>query len=204
MQLDSYKKSAVIFLATYLLLRVLPDFVFWRNLEAFYSYLFECIFVFSVYFFFKAQVRFLFLKEDLYFSFLPALIGGFLIHQLATRSGIVIPFNLSSPETIFLLLILAPILEEFIFRMALWEPLSVLFKSKSNVLILTSVLFSLGHFMAFFVVPYEYRVFVLYQTLYVILLGLACGWRRWVTGSVLSAIFLHFGFNLGFLIAAKL
>ena len=57
--------------------------------------------------------------------------------------------------------------------------------------------------MAYFAVPDEFKNFVMYQTVYVIVLGLAAGYRRLKANSVLAAILIHFGFNLGFYIASQ-
>ena len=56
--------------------------------------------------------------------------------------------------------------------------------------------------MALWTVPEQFRSFVLYQTLYVIILGLAAGWQRLRQNSILAGILLHFSFNLGFYIAS--
>ena len=88
--------------------------------------------------------------------------------------------------------------EELVFRLALWEPLKALLPSKNFVLVTSALLFSVGHLIALWAVPAEYKAFVLVQTFYVILLGLGAGYRKLKTESVLSAILVHFGFNLGF------
>lgn len=187
----------------YLISRLALD-SFWQQVSPYYAYAFEVIFVFAVGIIYKRQLRW---KIQIIENLLPimiAILGGFAIYKLAPFSGISIPFDLNATETICLLLIVAPILEEAIFRMALWEPMEKIFKKQSTTLIGSSILFSLGHFIALWTVPEQFRAFVLYQTLYVILLGLGAGWRRLVTGSVVPAILVHFGFNFGFFIASKI
>lgn len=176
---------------------------FWQQLSPYYAYVFELAFVGTVGFIYRQQIKW---KVEITDNLIPVALsfaGGFAIYKLAPFSGIAIPFDLTVTETIFLLLILAPILEELIFRMALWEPMKTIFKKPSTIVIGTSILFSVGHLMSLWAVPEQFRVFVLYQTLYVILLGLGAGWRRLVTGSVTAAILVHFGFNFGFFIASK-
>jgi membrane protease YdiL (CAAX protease family) len=87
--------------------------------------------------------------------------------------------------------------------MALWQSLVVLVRNQWFVLGITTLLFAAGHFAAYWFVPNQFRSFVIYQTVYVTLLGAATGWRRFRTDCVSSAIFVHFGFNFGFYLAAR-
>jgi len=196
--------KSLVFLGLYILVRFVFD-AYWRTITPYAAYGFEAGFVLAVGIYFGSRIQyFKFQKDQLLYDFLFPLLGGLAIYKLGTYSGISIPFDLSSYETLFILLLLAPVLEELIFRMALWEPLKELCKSPSQLLISTSLLFSIGHFMALWNVPEQYRIFVLYQTLYVILLGLGAGWRRMQTNSVSAAIYVHFSFNLGFFLASRI
>ena len=125
--------------------------------------------------------------------------GGFVFCFTQLNSWIV-PLDFQSIQTVVLLLIVAPILEEFIYRYALWNAI----ERVGNVRIsfaLTSVLFSLSHFYAYFFVPEEYKGFVTFQAIYTLGLALTCGYQRMKKNSVFPAIVLHFLFNLGFYIA---
>lgn len=196
------KLAAWVILGSYIIVRLLGD-SYWRLVSPYFAYGFEVVFVGACYLFYRSQIQIGKIQNihPVVDIFIP-LGGGYLVYKLAGFAGIGIPFDLSGGETIFLLLILAPFLEEAIFRMALWEPLKALVKSPAVLLCSSALLFSAGHFVALWSVPEPYRVFVLYQSLYVILLGLGCGWRRYKTNSVLNAIGVHISFNLGFFLAS--
>lgn len=132
----------------------------------------------------------------------PAFLSGFGIFQLGQSSGILFPFDLSSTETLVFLLLVAPVLEELLFRGALWEAVSRFCRKQTSVLLWTSLAFGVGHLIALYRVPQEFRPFVLIQFLYVILLGLGAGWARIASGSLVAPILVHFSFNLGFFAAS--
>lgn len=127
------------------------------------------------------------------------LLGGFFAYRLAAPLGLPIPFDLSSGETTLLLLLIGPLIEEFVFRMALWELFFEFVHGRTSILILTSAVFSFAHFFAWFSVPVQLHGFVIYQTLYTFGLGLYCGWRKQRTGSMVAPVLVHMAFNLGFL-----
>ena len=62
----------------------------------------------------------------------------------------------------------------------------------------TSILFAAGHFWAYFGSPLEIQTFVIYQTVYTLLISLWWGWVLLRYRSILSTMGLHFFFNLGF------
>lgn len=198
------KKTGLIVLGIYIFLRLIPDQALWRTLSPYYSYAFELALVFFAYFSFGTGISFKFprLKESLPIWILGASAGA-AVYRITIFSGTQIPFDFSGVETIFLLLVLAPVLEELIFRMALWEALKSFRWKPETVLVASTLLFSFGHFQAIAAVPAEFRAFVWIQTLYVILLGLGAGWARHATGSVTASILVHFGFNLGFFLASR-
>ncbi len=197
------RRHAIAIIALYLGVRLGLDFVLWRQMSPYAAYVFEAALVFWAWRVFQKHFHASFVPGTFTFlDFLLPLLMGFAVHRLALFAHIPIPFDLSGWETRFLLLALAPVLEELIFRGALWEGLRALVKTNSNILILTSAVFAVGHFQALWSVPESFRSFVLYQTLYVLVLGLAAGWRRIVTDTVLSPMLIHFSFNLGFFLAA--
>ena len=195
---SSAKRKALAFLAGFLAIRFGLDH-YWRQVSAYYSYAFELAFsiwVASVYRSnFRWAIRYL---PEIRTGFLPALAAGFGSHALLRVMNISVPFDLSSGETIFLLLVLAPLLEELVFRLTLWEPLHALMKSPGLTLGVTSVLFSTSHGLALFFVPAEFQLFIAAQCTYTLVLGLGAGYRRWKSQSPVAAILVHFGFNLGF------
>lgn len=131
-----------------------------------------------------------------------AWISGFAIFKLALAAGIPIPFDLRGTETILFLLVVAPLVEEGVFRFLLWQPIQTLTKHKGVALFATSLLFSYSHFHSIWFVPAEVHNFIIYQSVYTFLLGLACGYYVYRYASVTSAIVIHFGFNLGFYVAS--
>jgi len=131
-----------------------------------------------------------------------AWVSGFAIFKLAIVAGISIPFDLKGTETLLFLLVVAPVVEEGIFRFFLWQPIQILTRQKSVALFVTSLLFSYSHFHSIWFVPSEAHNFIIYQSVYTFLLGLACGYYVYRYASVTGAILIHFGFNLGFYAAS--
>lgn len=176
----------------------------WQKLPEYYSLVFEVLFVSLAYFSFRRQIVLAKMPKiwDGIFT-LVMMAAGFAVYRLTAFIEIPIPFDLADQKTVILLIAVAPVLEEFIFRMALWESIQALFKSQGLTLILTSLLFAIGHFTAYWLVPEQFQGFVVYQTIYVAFLGLVLGCRKVETGAVFSTIYLHFGFNLGFFLASR-
>lgn len=201
------KKQKILALAVigfYIVFRMALD-GFWRNHSEYLSYAFEALFVGAAILLYRKEIPRRCLKlPEFFMIFIPALFGGFLAYEGTTLLGIEVPFDFSSKEMIFLLLILSPLLEESIFRIALWEPLKIFTKKDWVIVTITSVIFAFAHMQALWAVPNDLRMFVLYQTAYVIILGLACGWARVWFQTVFAAILLHASFNLGFLLASKI
>jgi membrane protease YdiL (CAAX protease family) len=125
-------------------------------------------------------------------------IAGFIVFKLANVFSLPIPFDLSSTMNLLLLLLIGPILEELLFRGALWRLFRTMISKASAIMVITSVLFSLAHFTAWFRVPIDLQPFILFQTGYTLLLGLYCGLRRSQTLGISAPVFCHLGFNLGF------
>lgn len=116
--------------------------------------------------------------------------------------GLAVPFDLSSAETLLMLLALGPLLEEVLFRQALWLPIERATGSANAALVGTTVLFVAGHAIAWLSVPPEYRPFVAYQSAYVALLGAALGLTMLRTRSLALTCAQHALFNLGFFLYA--
>ncbi len=169
------------------------------SLGEYASYLFECLFV---------AVTWAVLKPAL--SWKPrmraidpfaALAAGFAVSKGLGALELPCPFDLQSAPTLVFLLLIGPVLEEFLFRVALWEAFAGALRSISP-LWPTSILFSFGHLFAWWSVPEEFKGFVLYQAAYTLALGYCCGRRRLESRSVLPAVAIHLSFNLGFYLGA--
>lgn len=142
------------------------------------------------------------LSSSLYPIVAGALIAGYLAFKGTALLDVTVPFDLSNNELRFFLLVVAPVLEEFIFRFFCWQPFERI--NKRMALAATSVLFSYSHFHSFWFVPSEYQGFVFYQTGYTLVLGLACGYSIWKYNSLFGAILIHFTFNLGFFLSSTI
>lgn len=131
---------------------------------------------------------------------LGAFVAGAAILKFARISGIAVPMDVHNRETVFFLIGVAPVLEEAIFRFLLWKPVERVWDARA-AWIATSLAFSYSHLHAIWFLPAEYSKFLMYQTAYTLPLGLACGWLLRRQGSLMSAMLLHFAFNLGFFLA---
>jgi membrane protease YdiL (CAAX protease family) len=101
----------------------------------------------------------------------------------------------------FQLLILAPVIEELIFRHVFFGIFDRYFYRTHLLLLSSAVLFSLSHVAALWVLPNEFHGFIYIQLIYTLVLGWICAKSRYQTGNALEAIVLHFVFNLIFYFA---
>lgn len=168
------------------------------------SYIFEmlCVLITLILLGSKA-VTVLNLCKSVVLGSIISLASGFAIHKTATLLNITVPFDLKGNEILVPLLLIAPLLEEAVFRLFLWEPLQNLTKQPVLALLITSALFSYSHLHALWFVPSEIHSFIIYQTAYTFALGLACGYFMYRYYSLSSSILIHFAFNLGFYISAQ-
>jgi membrane protease YdiL (CAAX protease family) len=199
------KTSALVFLCLFLGLRIALDPIIWAKLHPYLAYGFEAFLIAAALWAFRSlrPWRGGLHKQDAGLG-LILLIGGAIIHAGAVGLEIGVPYDLTDPQTLVFLLLLAPLIEEFLFRFVLWESLTLVKCSKLLQLQLTALAFSLSHFMAVFSLPEAIAPFVYYQSIYVVALALLIGLRRQQGGSIWSAVFLHFCFNLGFYLGVYL
>ncbi|MGZ3768810.1 MAG: CPBP family intramembrane glutamic endopeptidase [Bdellovibrio sp.] len=138
------------------------------------------------------------LTRQVLYGTISSLLAGFAIFRLAGYTNIQVPFDLRGTETLLFLLLIAPIVEELIFRFFLWQPIEKLTKKPLIAWIITSIIFSYSHLHAIWFVPKEIHSFIIYQMAYTLFLGFACGFFVLKNKSIVGAIAIHFGFNLGF------
>jgi membrane protease YdiL (CAAX protease family) len=187
----------ILFFAAYVFVRF-----YWlqtqTGLGEYTSYYFEAAYAVLVLFYFRKQIL-IFPKVDtqLFVRCLSSLILGVAVYFGAGGMGIVIPFDLKAQSTVLFLLLVGPILEELLFRGALWVAIEHYF-SKAITLVLTSVLFAFAHFQAYYYVAVEFHDFIFYQTTYTFIIAILWGLRFIKTKSVGDAILLHMAFNFGF------
>ena len=181
-------------------------FGFTQQLDAlgtYSSYVFEvfCVSV-ALALFGKEIFTALTIRKQVSYGMVLGAAGGFGVYKFAASMGILIPFDLSGRETILFLLVVAPILEEAIFRFLVWQPIELLSRRRAITLVTTSAIFAYSHLHAIWFVPPEIHNFILYQTAYTFLLGLACGYYVYHHSSLACAMLIHFCFNLGFFLAS--
>lgn len=174
-----------------------------ESLGEYVGYIVEAIMVMVLGFYYRKRLNFKFnFKDEAVKSILPGLIAGFGFYVIARIASIPMPFDFTAIETLVFLLLIGPILEELIFRMALWFPILDLGKRRRYAVVGTSLLFSYAHFHAYWFVPPAFFTFIYYQSFYTILLGFYCAYRLVKINSLASPILVHMGFNLGFFIGS--
>jgi membrane protease YdiL (CAAX protease family) len=141
-------------------------------------------------------------------------IKGFSVRLLATLSiailcvGLtkIIPLNAPFKYIEFLfiqILILAPIIEELVFRAAIFEICENAKLNKQVTVLFNAILFSISHIPALWFLPVEFHSFIGFQLFYTLILGWVCAKSRLKTGGVVEPMLLHFVFNLVFYISIK-
>jgi membrane protease YdiL (CAAX protease family) len=138
------------------------------------------------------------LERSLAYHALAALGVGVLIAVVGVQFGWGAPFDFHSPLLWVQLVLVAPVLEEALFRLLAWEVLSEFLKNTKLVLVVVSLGFALSHFAAYFYVPDVFKGFVIYQSVYTFFLALHWGWARMRYRSWLVGVGLHFCVNLAF------
>ena len=165
------------------------------------SYLFDILFCISCFFIFRLPVRVGNQDVKGATSRLIAAISV-AVFSLFMTNLFVLPAPFKYIEFLFLqILILAPFIEEFIFRYAIFGATEKYFKNKNYLLLSNAILFSLSHAPAIYLLPKEFHGFIYAQLTYTFFLGWICAKARLKTGSVIEPIILHFIFNLIFYIA---
>lgn len=129
------------------------------------------------------------------------LVCAFLCVWLSKILGLKAPFKYLE-QPFLQLLILAPIIEELVFRGGFYKIGEKVrhphFNHSYN-----AVLFSISHLPAIWFLPQEFRSYIIYQLIYTLVLGWLCSKARERSAGVLEPVILHFIFNLVFYIAIK-
>jgi membrane protease YdiL (CAAX protease family) len=193
-------KSKLLYLGLlflYLIPSYLFDFVFDFWQEGLVPYYFEFIYIAICIFIFKNQFK---IKNQGKQTrhFLRYFIGGIVTILYCKIFATELPFDLGSRTIFFIIVFLAPILEELIFRFALWNAIEKITGCSKVAHTLTTILFSLAHFKAILIITPRYMTFVTFQALYTLILGHTLGMRYRKNRNVLEVIILHILFNLGF------
>lgn len=202
MQFINRKYFSIILLIIYFCFRYYPL----QNISssAYFSYALEVVVSFSFFIIHREKLKFIFLELKNYKSLLILnfIIGVLLFCVEISPLAIQIPFDLTQSETIIFLLVVAPVLEEFIFRFFVWHTIAQ-FSNGFTSLIVTSCAFSLSHFYSYWFVPNDYHPFIFYQSLYTLILSYFWGRAYLKSGNNLAVpIGAHFLLNLGFYIGS--
>ncbi len=102
------------------------------------------------------------------------------------------------------LLLLAPVLEELVFRQTFQRLLIANVGGKRVTSMLVAAIFAFSHFIGLKALPVEYVPFIGFQVFYTFVLGVICGQALLRFHSVLAPICMHFIFNLSFYVALQL
>lgn len=165
------------------------------------SYLFDIIFVTISCIFFKNFFEFKKIDFKGGISRIIAVLILAIVSLLITSlSGIKSPFGYIE-HLVLQILILAPIIEELVFRQAIFIAFSNYFKNKNILLLSNSIFFSLSHLPALFILPEEFKSFIFIQLVYTFFLGWICTKARLKNGNIAESVILHFLFNLVFYFA---
>ncbi len=160
------------------------------------TYVFDLLFAFGVYLIHKPKMSLRLTK-----GMLPRVLAISAVAFIAIFTSL--QLNLLSPfryvDNLFIqILILAPIVEELVFRFALFEPFKLIIPNKNILFIFNGLLFSLSHGKALSVLPEDFHSFIYFQIGYTFILGWICSKAKFKSGSILEPILLHFIFNLIF------
>lgn len=169
-----------------------------------FSYIFDFLFALIVSFFFQLpwKIKWSINKQCLK-SFAEVFLLAFFSIFAIWFMDIETPFRLVSNLELQLLL-LAPVLEELVFRQTFQRFLINQLGGKYVTSMLVAAVFSFSHLVALKILPAEYVPFIGFQVFYTFTLGLICGQALQKFQSVMVPITLHFIFNLIFYLALQL
>lgn len=125
------------------------------------------------------------------------IILGLSVYLIGSYFKYLPPFDFQSYELLCFLLVVGPLLEEFIFRGILWSFYDPQLNSTFRISI-SSFLFSLFHFSSIWGLPNEFWGFVFFQSVYTFIISLFWSWQRSLLRPILFVVVLHMSFNAGF------
>ncbi len=190
-----------ILVVLYLFLAFLGEslFPFWKG---FVPYYYEVGYVILAFFLFRDKLSF---KVDLSKyakGFVCSLFAGFATILLAKGLNTEIPFAMNNSFVLFFLVLVGPLLEELVFRFALWHGFESITKCQRGTLFLTSVIFALAHFKSVLMVTAPFMTFIAFQFVYVLIVSFWWGEKYIQSKSISIPVIYHIMFNLGFGIGA--
>ncbi len=168
-----------------------------------YSYVFDLLFSAAVFFIVKKSPvlgRWDKIKTLIRFVFIT--LFAFVCVGITKAALLATPFRYVD-NLALQILFLAPFIEEFVFRGALYELAEIGDYSSKMKLAVNGLLFSFSHLSAIWFLSEEFHPFIYFQVLYTLILGWVCAKSREETKGMSEPIALHFVFNLLFYIAVK-
>lgn len=169
-----------------------------------FSYLFDLLFALGVCFIFRLPWKFRWhLNRHALIAFLEVLLLAVGTIAAIWYFDIETPFRLVQ-DLEWHLILLAPLLEELVFRQTFQRLLIHSVGGKRVTSMLVAAIFAFSHLIGLKVLPNEYIPFIGFQVFYTFVLGLLCGQSLLRFGSLLAPISLHFVFNLMFYFAMQL
>ena len=167
------------------------------------TYIFDLLFTVIIYlsFKFKNITGNLNIKGTAVRSLTSIIISSICIF-IISKTSLISPFKFIEHQALQLL-ILAPILEEGVFRGAFMGVFLRLRLRRDISVTLSTMLFSLSHATGFWFLPSEFHSFIVFQMFYTIILGALCSKSRLKTLGILEPIIIHFLFNLVFYVGVK-
>lgn len=168
-----------------------------------FSYFWDIIFIALCVYIFKLGVQF---KIERVRNFLNRILFVFFFAVLCVAMINIIGLKTPFPyieHSVLQLIILAPIIEELVFRYAFIGAQYNLGYSFKKTAITNAFLFSFSHGLVLPMIPQEFHPFIYFQMMYTFVLALVCAKSIWVQKSLLAPIILHFVFNYIFLFSLQ-
>ena len=164
------------------------------------SYVFDLVFILMV-FIFNQEINIKgFIKpKTLFLKAIVTTICAVICLSFIHYNQLQTPFKFV--DNLFLqMIILAPFIEEFVFREAFYTLQKRFSGDGKSLLFLNSLLFSFSHYSGALLLPEEFHSFIYLQLAYTFPLGWLCAKSRKVSGGVIEPIILHLTFNTVFYI----
>tara|TARA_B100001248_G_scaffold262262_1_gene257060 strand:+ start:570 stop:1160 length:591 start_codon:yes stop_codon:yes gene_type:complete len=163
---------------------------------AYSSYLIDILFVigFALIFHIRPHFRIAYSWQHL----LAIALGALLCFVIFFTPSIQSPMIMDQWQSILLLCLFGPLLEELLYRFMLMESLLRLQFSKKIVVLVSALAFAASHLKAYGLVSPNYETFILFQGAYTFMLGLWWANEYCKTRNLYHVTILHILFNFGY------
>jgi membrane protease YdiL (CAAX protease family) len=164
-----------------------------------YMYLTELVICIYSLVLFKNCFRFYFEKKNIN-HFIVNFILGVLTLWFAKTIDLIVPFSFENKFDVIMLILLGPLLEECIFRLFIYFSLNNLLIHNNFKVIIVSIIFSLSHFKAYFYVDDTLKSFIIYQSIYTLIISFLWTYQFSKDNNITTPIISHVSYNFGFYI----